>query len=232
MSRSSYHKGALKFDFVALPKAVLKSAEWCDLPPGARILAIDLAAQYTGKNNGRLTPAFEAMQQQRWVSKGTLIRAKKALLEASFIVLTRKGHAPRTAEWVGFTWWPLNFEPSMDVDPKYFPYLNFQTVQSARIDPNRGRENATGRHLLRSRNETDTPPKTALRGTKTRPTDSQDGGLSVSKEDHTLQVNDKNAIGLKTGHVLEVAISAGRYLRGAAAAPDTAIALAPVPAGD
>lgn len=150
MSGSNYRKGALKFDFAPLPRAVLNGAEWCDLPTGARSLAIDLAAQYTGKNNGRLTPAFEVMQRYGWVSKGTLIRAKKALLEASFVVLTRKGHAPRTAEWVGFTWWTLNFEQSMDVDPKYFPYLNFQTVQSARIDPNRGRENATGRHFLRS----------------------------------------------------------------------------------
>lgn len=184
MSGSNYRNVKLPFDFVGLPKVVLSSPEWCGLPTGARILAIDLVAQYTGKNNGRLTPAFEVMQRRGWVSKGTLIRAKKALLEASFVVLTRKGHAPRTAEWVGFTWWPLNFERSMDVDPKRFPYLNFQTVQSARIDPNRGRENATGPHFLRSRNETDTPPKQALGGAKTRPIDSQDGGLSVSKQDH------------------------------------------------
>jgi hypothetical protein len=184
MSRNDYRKGALPFDFVPFPKAVLTSAEWCDLPSGARILAVDLAAQYTGKNNGRLTPAFEVMQRHGWVSKGTLIRAKKALLEASFVVPTRKGHAPRTAEWVGFTWWRLDFERSMDVDPKCFPYLNFQTVQSARIDPNRGRENANGRHFPRSRNETDTPTKQALRGTKTGPIDSPNGGTSVSKEDH------------------------------------------------
>jgi len=157
MSRNDYRKGALPFDFVPLPKAVLTSADWCALPPGARILAIDLAAQYTGKNNGRLTPAFEAMKRSSWTSKGTLIRAKSALLEAPFVVMTRKGHAPRTAEWVGFTWWKLDFEKSMDIDPKRFPYLNFQTVQAARIDPNRGRGNATGRHVLRSQNETDTP---------------------------------------------------------------------------
>lgn len=184
MSRNEFRKGALPFDFVALPKAVLTGAEWCNLPSGAMKLAVDLAAQYTGKNNGRLTPAFEAMQRHGWVSKGTLIRAKTALLEAPFVVLTRKGHAPRTAEWIGFTWWQLDFERSMDVDPKRFPYLNFQTVQSARIDPNRGRENATGRHFPRSRIETDTPPKKALGGIKTRPMDSQDGGLSVSKQDH------------------------------------------------
>lgn len=184
MSRNEYRKGALPFDFVPLPKAVLNSAEWCALPFGARILAIDLAAQYTGKNNGRLTPAFEVMQRCGWVSKGTLIRAKKALLKASFVVLTRKGHAPRTAEWVGFTWWRLNYEGSMDVDPKYFPYLNFQTVQSARIDPNRGRESATGRHFPRSRNGTDGSPKGALGGTRTGPIGSQDGELLVSKQDH------------------------------------------------
>ena len=97
MSKSEHRKGDLSFEFVAIPKLILTSDEWRFLPPSAIKLAIDLAAQHTGKNNGRLTPAFEAMKRCGWSSKGTLARAKAALLDTSFTVRTRKGHAPRTA---------------------------------------------------------------------------------------------------------------------------------------
>ncbi len=97
---------------------------------------MDLAAQYTGKNNGRLCPSYLVMQASGWVSKATLQRARDALLTASFVMLTRKGHPPRTVDWVAFTWWKLDWERSMDghIDPSRFPYLNF--VKLADADPN------------------------------------------------------------------------------------------------
>jgi hypothetical protein len=137
MSKSDHRKGTLSFPFVAIPKDVLRSAEWLNLPHSARALAIDLMIQYTGKNNGRLCPGFPVMQKYGWTSKETLARAKKALLECSFVIQTRLGHAPRTAEWIGFTWWKLDYDKSMNVDPRYFPYLNFVSVE--RLDPNEGR---------------------------------------------------------------------------------------------
>lgn len=153
--RSNFKKGQIAYQFVAVPKMVLTSPGWLEMPHSARALALDLAGQYTGKNNGRLTAAFEAMQRVGWTSKGTLHRAKKALQDAPFVLLTRKGHAPRTAEWYGFTWWPLNFDPSMDVDPRQFPYLNFLAA-APRIDPNEGRDRALGKRFARSKNRTDT----------------------------------------------------------------------------
>jgi hypothetical protein len=137
MAKRDHTKGSLPFEFAALPKAVIRSLEWQSLPHSAKGLAIDLMGQYTGKNNGRLCPSFVVMEQCGWKSKRTLIDARRALLECSFVVLTRKGHAPRTADWIAFTWWPLNHEKSMDVDPRYFPYLNFASM--VRIDPNEGR---------------------------------------------------------------------------------------------
>jgi hypothetical protein len=58
MARNDYRKGALPFTFVPIPKLILDSLEWHNLPPNAIKLALDLAAQYTGKNNGRLTPVL------------------------------------------------------------------------------------------------------------------------------------------------------------------------------
>jgi hypothetical protein len=137
MSRRDYRKGMLQFRFVPLPIEVILSREWQNLPHSARALAIDLMSQYTGKNNGRLCPGFPVMQKYGWASKETLSRAKKALLECSFVIQTRLGHAPRTAEWVGFTWWKLDYDKSMDIDPRNFPYRNFVSVE--RTDPNEGR---------------------------------------------------------------------------------------------
>jgi hypothetical protein len=137
MAKREHTKGSLPFEFVALPKAVIRSIEWQSLPHSAMRLAIDLMGQYTGTNNGRLCPAFVAMEKCGWKSKRTLIDAKRALLGASFVVLTRTGHPPRTAEWIAFTWWKLDYEPSMEVNPKHFPYLNF--IKLERIDPNEGR---------------------------------------------------------------------------------------------
>ena len=137
MSKRSHTKGAIPYEFVAVPKEVIRSPEWQALPHSARALVMDLMAQYTGRNNGRLCPAFTVMERCGWASKTTLLAAKRALLEAPFAILTRKGHPPRTAEWIAFTWWQLNYEASMDIDPKRFPYLNF--VKLTRIDPNEGR---------------------------------------------------------------------------------------------
>ncbi|MGZ9712989.1 hypothetical protein ACXX82_19545 [Glaciimonas sp. GNP009] len=133
MAKRDYTKGSISYGFVPLPKDIIQSPEWQALPPSAVKLAIDLMGQYTGKNNGRLCPSFVAMEKSGWTSKHTLIAAKRALLDCSFVVLARLGHAPRTADWIAFTWWKLDFEKSMDIDPAKFPYLNFVKMGHANI---------------------------------------------------------------------------------------------------
>ena len=137
MSRK-FEKGAIKYPFVAVPKELLASMQWQALPDSAKTLAIDLANQYTGGNNGRISTAFTAMQKCGWTSKSKLAKAKAALLQSDFVILTRKGHPPRTSEWVGFTWWPLNWQQSMDIKQSGWPYLNF--INLPLHDPNNGRE--------------------------------------------------------------------------------------------
>jgi hypothetical protein len=166
MARRDYVKGALPYTFVGIPKDVLAMTEFQALPSAAKALMLDLMAQYTGKNNGRLCPSWECMQHCGWASKGTLARAKAALLEAPFAVLTRKGHAPRTADWIGFTWWQLHFHQSMDIEPQKFPYLNFQRM--ALPDPNSGRDSARKTEAVVPKQDR-YPAKPGLRGTKTGP---------------------------------------------------------------
>lgn len=128
------------YQFVTIPKAILLSDEFQRLPSCAKALLLDLASQYTGNNNGRLTPAWSVMKEKGWASNNTVLSAKKALLNSSFALMTRKGHPPRTCEWIAFTWWKLNWNEKMDIDAKGFPYLNFLSIQSQSIDPNVGRK--------------------------------------------------------------------------------------------
>lgn len=184
MAKRDYKKGAIQYEFYPLPKAVINSEEYIRLPPAAKVLLVDLMAQYTGGNNGRLWPGFEALQRRGWSSKATLNAAKKALLQCSFVVLTRKGHPPKTAEWIGFTWWELNYERTMDIDPRSFPHLNFMNIKKASIDPNNGREstirkiNPVVQKLYRS------PAREQYASTETVPIDSNEAALSVQNLYH------------------------------------------------
>ncbi len=129
----------IPYAFVALPKAVLHSEEFRRLPSSAKALLLELASQYTGRNNGRLTPSWTALQKAGWVSNNTVLNAKKELLNCPFVVLTRKGHPPRTCDWIAFTWWKLDWTNDMDIQPRECPYLNFPIPRPQSIDPNVGR---------------------------------------------------------------------------------------------
>lgn len=137
MQSNNKKRNKISFPFFYIPKAIILSEEWHKLPHSSQALVFNLMSQYSGGNNGRLTTAFNVMQRCGWSSKETLARAKKALIECKFIVCTRKGHAPRTAEWFAFTWWELDFHPTMDIERIKFPYKNF--IQPQRIDPNNER---------------------------------------------------------------------------------------------
>jgi hypothetical protein len=189
MSKNDYRKGAIPYQFVGLPKDVLNSPAYLALPPSAKELMLDLAVQYTGKNNGRLCPGFEVMQRRGWTSKHTLLRAKRALLRCQFVLQTRIGHPPRTAEWIGFTWWKLDAHPSMDFSVRGWPYLNFMPALS--VVPKRHRY----------------PLEIDPGGAKTAPMAIKAPSSSVQKQHHGHEVkagNDRSAI---TAPVLEVAIS-------------------------
>ena len=130
----------IPYPFVALPKSVLHSEEYQGLSSRAKALLLELASQYTGGNNGRLTPAWSVLQKTGWASNNTVLSAKKELYNCPFVVMTRKGRPPRTCEWIGFTWWKIDWNKEMDIQPREFPYLNFLNIQSQSIDTNVGRK--------------------------------------------------------------------------------------------
>ena len=190
MAQKSYRKGAIPYGFIAVPKDVLTHPDYLGLPAASKALLFDVAVQFTGKNNGRLSPGFEAMKRAGWTSKTKLIRAKRALLECVFTMQTRIGHPPRTAEWWGFTWWKLDYHESMEVNARGWPYLNFLPALSV----------VPKRDLI--------PAKPASSGTESGPMKRLSTALSVPNRDHATEVRAEKSIGTESGHVLEVAISA------------------------
>lgn len=182
MSKRNYRSGKIPFEFVPIPRIVLRSEQYAELPHSAKALLLDLAAQYTGKNNGRLCVAFEALRASGWNSKHALLRAKRALLACSFAIQTRRGHAPKTAEWIGFTWWQLHYEPSMDVDPKHWPYCNFRTVAACAIDPNTRPDSSDKKLLSVVPNQHRYPSNNVPIGAETAPINGCNANLSVPKQ--------------------------------------------------
>ena len=77
--------------FIALPHNLLDSREYAALSAHARMLLIDLFAQYRGHNNGDYSAAWTLMEPRGWRSRETLGRALAQLLEAGFIVKTKQG---------------------------------------------------------------------------------------------------------------------------------------------
>ena len=81
---------------LALPAVLLESAEYARLSAWGVKFLIDLASQYKGNNNGDLCAAWSLMKQRGWRSRETLDRAKKHVLDAGFIIITRQGQRGRT----------------------------------------------------------------------------------------------------------------------------------------
>lgn len=189
MAKRDYRKGELPFEFQPIPKAVLRSAEFQALPSSAKALMLDLMAQYTGKNNGRLCCAFEALQAVGWSHKHTLARAKEHLLECSFARLTRKGRAPRTAEWLGFTWWKLDWQESMEIPATGWPYLNFMLAEVKPAKPTKQQLYARwsapptdGRSEVQK--VLPLPPKTGSGGAESAPIEPESSRSLVQKVHH------------------------------------------------
>jgi hypothetical protein len=123
--RDRYKRAKDKRDggaFIQLPLAVLNSRAYLDLPSHARMLLIDLAAQYRGDNNGDLCCAWKLMKPRGWKSEATLHRAKMELLKSELIFETRKGTRPNKASLYALTWHALDdCNGKLDVSPQAFP---------------------------------------------------------------------------------------------------------------
>lgn len=93
--------------FAGVPRAVLSTNKYRSLSGWARALLLEIAEQYTGRNNGDLTASWSVMKAKGWRSPGTLEKARKDLLSVGFISLTRQGGRNRCSLYA-VTWYAID----------------------------------------------------------------------------------------------------------------------------
>ena len=129
MAKTDYRRGDLSGmgGFVPLPYSVLDSAAYLSLGPSAVKLLFDVYRQYSGKNNGSLSPCWELMQKRGWKSPNTLSNAKKELRASRLITVTRQGTkgVNGTAELWAVNWLSLDWRSDFDIDPKGHDHMGY-----------------------------------------------------------------------------------------------------------
>jgi len=81
--------------FAALPHCLLESKVYIGLSSHAVKLLNDLLAQFKGFNNGDLCLSWSIMAKRGWKSRDTLNKARKELIEAELIIVSRYGDRKR-----------------------------------------------------------------------------------------------------------------------------------------
>jgi hypothetical protein len=125
MAKKRYGKTTYKRDsgrHIAIPVSVLNGAAYLGLNAYARMLLMDIAAQYRGNNNGDLCAPWKLMHPRGWKSEDTLNKAKRSLLEAGLIFETRKGARPNKCSLYALTWCDLDdCGGKLDISKQSFP---------------------------------------------------------------------------------------------------------------
>ncbi len=130
MTRGKFKRNSDKRDgkgFVALPLVVLNSPGYRLASHPARALLIDIAMQYTGHNNGKLTACAKYLNAKGWRSNDTIVRARRELLECGLLIETRKGARPNKAAWFALAWFDLDPVQGLDIDAKLYRRGDYMT---------------------------------------------------------------------------------------------------------
>lgn len=147
MAKSRFKNATEKRDggaFITLPLSVLNGAAYLSLSVHARMLLLDLVAQYRGNNNGDLCAAWKLMQPRGWKSEATLHKAKLELLEAHLIVETRKGARPNKCSLFALTWYALDdCGGKLDIKAASFPRGAYKLKEPLPVMLPRARKNAS-----------------------------------------------------------------------------------------
>jgi hypothetical protein len=120
--------------FIQLPLSVLNGRAYLDCSPHARMLLIDLVAQYHGNNNGDLACPWKWMKPRGWRSEATLNKAKKELLESGLIVETRMGARPNKCSLYALTCFALDENPKLEITNRSFPRGKYKLKDPVVID--------------------------------------------------------------------------------------------------
>lgn len=119
--------------FLALPHAWLDSPQWAALDAFEVKLIIDLAAQYTGKNNGDLCAAWTLMQPRGWRSSATLNKTLRSLQQKGWVVLTRQG-GRHLASLYALTFWGIDAcGGKLDIAANPVPLNNWKNSFGSRL---------------------------------------------------------------------------------------------------
>ena len=90
--------------FAGIPRDVMKHPDYMALKATAKCLLQELAFQYRGSNNGDLTLAKKVLKERGFNSPNSINEAKKQLLEAGMIILTRQGGFNSGCSLYALTW--------------------------------------------------------------------------------------------------------------------------------
>lgn len=115
--------------FVALPQVVLESPGYRHASHPARALLTDIAMQYTGHNNGKLTACAKYLNPMGWTSNNTVVRAVRELQLCGLLIETRKGGFPNTSAWFALSWLDLDQGQGLDIDPKFYRRGGYMTPE-------------------------------------------------------------------------------------------------------
>lgn len=104
--------------FAAMPHAIFRGsperpAPAARLSRGALALLLDIAAQYTGRNNGNLCASHSVLKRTapgRWASAGTLDSSIVELVAEGFLEPTRQG-GRNVASLYALTWQAIDQGP-------------------------------------------------------------------------------------------------------------------------
>jgi hypothetical protein len=98
---------------------MLNSAAWRDLDAVSRCLYVELARRYMGQNNGKIPYSVKEGAKELGVSKETVSRSLRRLIDHGFIAVTQKGHFDYKARYA--TEWRLTeFDCGNDLPTKDF----------------------------------------------------------------------------------------------------------------
>ena len=97
MSRTRRRKYKDYKSFVMLPRKMLRSEEWKELSPAAKLFYIHLKGKYNGRNNGEIRLYYSELKGIKGISSpSTISAANKELEEKGWIKRTILGGLYRT----------------------------------------------------------------------------------------------------------------------------------------
>jgi hypothetical protein len=146
--------------FVRLPCVVITSPGYRQASHTARSLLIDVAQQFDGRNNGRLTAAAKYLEPLGWKSPGVVAWALRELQACGLLVMTRQGGLNRPS-WFALTWRGLHQATDLDIDPKRFRRGEYMRPEPVPARPSHARK-------AKDAGELSTTPGVAVAATQVR----------------------------------------------------------------